>query len=135
MGSIPLLGPMAAPLPTPLSSLSQVPILHKAGAGVVHCASSNFMLKSGVCDVRDLLNEGLKVRRCMLSEGGTQASSETTRPPLCGDWGALATPQPRLAPSCLWAAHSVAPSRLPLPLPPSALQHATRGDRWAWSVF
>lgn len=36
-------------------------VLKSAGAGVVHCASSNFMLKSGVLNLRRMLNEGMKV--------------------------------------------------------------------------
>lgn len=36
-------------------------MLHSTKCGVVHCASSNFMLKSGVLDVRPLLDKGIKV--------------------------------------------------------------------------
>ena len=36
-------------------------VLQTTGCGVVHCASSNFMLKSGVLDVRPLLAQGIKV--------------------------------------------------------------------------
>ncbi|CAM9904642.1 unnamed protein product [Discosporangium mesarthrocarpum] len=36
-------------------------LVASTNAGVVHCASSNFMLSSGVCNVRRMLNEGIKV--------------------------------------------------------------------------
>ena len=36
-------------------------LLRAMGCGMVHCPSSNFMLKSGVMDVRSALNEGSKV--------------------------------------------------------------------------
>jgi len=36
-------------------------LLRRTGTGVVHCPSSNFMLGSGVLDVRGLVNEGIKV--------------------------------------------------------------------------
>lgn len=36
-------------------------VLHRTKCGVVHCASSNFMLKSGVLDVRPMLAKGVKV--------------------------------------------------------------------------
>ena len=36
-------------------------MLHSTKCGVVHCASSNFMLKSGVLNVRPLLDKGIKV--------------------------------------------------------------------------
>ena len=39
----------------------EVALLRETEAGVVHCPSSNFMLKSGVCDVRRLLLKGVKV--------------------------------------------------------------------------
>ncbi len=35
--------------------------LAAARSGVVHCPASNFMLKSGICDVRRFLDHGLKV--------------------------------------------------------------------------
>lgn len=37
-------------------------LIRGAGAAIAHCANSNYSLDSGVCDVRLLLNEGLKVR-------------------------------------------------------------------------
>jgi len=36
-------------------------LLQRTGTGVVHCPSSNFMLGSGVLDVRGMINEGIKV--------------------------------------------------------------------------
>ncbi|KAJ3333148.1 hypothetical protein HDU76_011065 [Blyttiomyces sp. JEL0837] len=36
-------------------------LMLKSGAGVSHCPCSNFSLESGVCNVRRLLNEGVKV--------------------------------------------------------------------------
>jgi cytosine/adenosine deaminase-related metal-dependent hydrolase len=36
-------------------------VLARTGASAVHCASSNFMLSSGVMDVRSFLDEGIKV--------------------------------------------------------------------------
>eukprot|EP00599_Poterioochromonas_sp_BG-1_P014386 CAMPEP_0173162778 /NCGR_PEP_ID=MMETSP1105-20130129/19519_1 /TAXON_ID=2985 /ORGANISM="Ochromonas sp., Strain BG-1" /LENGTH=617 /DNA_ID=CAMNT_0014082691 /DNA_START=170 /DNA_END=2023 /DNA_ORIENTATION=+ len=43
------------------SSKEEREILRKTGASAVHCASSNFMLSSGVMDVRQFLEEGIKV--------------------------------------------------------------------------
>lgn len=43
------------------SSKEERDILRKSGSSVVHCASSNFMLHSGVMDVRLFLSEGVKV--------------------------------------------------------------------------
>ncbi|OBZ89291.1 Guanine deaminase [Choanephora cucurbitarum] len=39
----------------------EVDLLAARQAGVSHCANSNFSLHSGVCDVRRLLNKGIKV--------------------------------------------------------------------------
>lgn len=39
----------------------ELAVLKRTGASVVHCASSNFMLSSGVMDVREFLEEGIKV--------------------------------------------------------------------------
>jgi guanine deaminase len=36
-------------------------LLRCAGSSVIHCPSSNFMLNSGVCNVRQYLDEGIKV--------------------------------------------------------------------------
>lgn len=36
--------------------------LAQSGCGVVHCASSNFMLGSGVMDVRKFIEEGIQVK-------------------------------------------------------------------------
>ncbi|KZC07509.1 Guanine deaminase, partial [Dufourea novaeangliae] len=40
---------------------SEISLLKKQGAAVIHCASSNTCLKSGLCDVRRLKNEGIKI--------------------------------------------------------------------------
>ncbi|CAG8759618.1 14586_t:CDS:1, partial [Acaulospora morrowiae] len=36
-------------------------LIRKRGVGISHCPNSNFSLCSGVCNVRQLLNEGIKV--------------------------------------------------------------------------
>jgi cytosine/adenosine deaminase-related metal-dependent hydrolase len=43
------------------SSAEERAMLQRTGASVVHCASSNFMLSSGVMDVRGFLQDGVKV--------------------------------------------------------------------------
>lgn len=43
------------------STAEERAVLARASASVVHCASSNFMLSSGVMDVRLFLEEGIKV--------------------------------------------------------------------------
>lgn len=49
-------------------------VLKNTGCGVVHCPSSNFMLKSGVMDVRTALNEGIKVALGSDIAGGYSSS-------------------------------------------------------------
>lgn len=49
-------------------------LMKNTGAGVVHCPSSNFMLKSGVLDVRRLLVEGVKVGLGSDIAGGCSSS-------------------------------------------------------------
>ena len=44
------------------------------GAGVVHCPNSNFALRSGVCDVRALLDKGIRVGLGTDVGGGTNPS-------------------------------------------------------------
>jgi guanine deaminase len=41
---------------------SERELLQCAGSSVIHCPSSNFSLNSGVCNVRQYLDEGIKVR-------------------------------------------------------------------------
>ena len=43
------------------SSIEEMSILAQTGCSAVHCASSNFMLSSGVMDVRMFLNNNIKV--------------------------------------------------------------------------
>ncbi|RUS26083.1 guanine deaminase [Jimgerdemannia flammicorona] len=42
-------------------SSEEIAILRDRGTGISHCPNSNFALQSGVCDVRRLLNAGVKV--------------------------------------------------------------------------
>lgn len=35
--------------------------LRERGVGIAHCPNSNISIRSGLCDVRRLLNHGLKV--------------------------------------------------------------------------
>eukprot|EP01036_Dinobryon_divergens_P023316 gene23316-31647_t len=49
-------------------------LMKSLGVGAVHCASSNFMLSSGVMDVRGFLDEGLKVAIGTDVAGGYSAS-------------------------------------------------------------
>lgn len=49
-------------------------LLHRTGCGVVHCASSNFNLMSGVMDCRLFLSEGIKVGLGTDVAGGHSAS-------------------------------------------------------------
>eukprot|EP00617_Octactis_speculum_P022942 CAMPEP_0185767222 /NCGR_PEP_ID=MMETSP1174-20130828/41832_1 /TAXON_ID=35687 /ORGANISM="Dictyocha speculum, Strain CCMP1381" /LENGTH=353 /DNA_ID=CAMNT_0028451299 /DNA_START=60 /DNA_END=1121 /DNA_ORIENTATION=+ len=49
-------------------------LMLRTKAGVVHCPNSNFMLKSGVCNVRQLLNEGIKVGLGTDIAGGCSSS-------------------------------------------------------------
>lgn len=58
-----------APLPSAEQSL-----LRETGCGVVHCASSNFMLQSGVLNVRPLLARGINVALGTDLAGGTSPS-------------------------------------------------------------
>lgn len=43
------------------STEEEMEVLKRSGASAVHCASSNFMLSSGVMDVRVFLDKGIKV--------------------------------------------------------------------------
>ncbi len=49
-------------------------LFHLKGTGVIHCASSNFMLESGIMDARVYVNEGLKVALGTDVAGGYSAS-------------------------------------------------------------
>ncbi|XP_031834938.1 guanine deaminase isoform X2 [Nomia melanderi] len=40
---------------------TEIALLKKRGTSIIHCASSNTCLKSGLCDVQRLKNEGIKV--------------------------------------------------------------------------
>ena len=49
-------------------------VLKETGTGVIHCASSNFMLESGIMDARVYVGEGLKVALGTDVAGGYSAS-------------------------------------------------------------
>ena len=52
----------------------EVALLAQRGSAVVHCPNSNFALKSGVCDVRNMLNRGVRVALGTDVGGGTSPS-------------------------------------------------------------
>ncbi|KAL1922669.1 uncharacterized protein VTP21DRAFT_10208 [Calcarisporiella thermophila] len=52
----------------------EIQLMRETGAAVAHCPNSNFALQSGVCDVRRLLNEGIKVGLGTDIAGGSNAS-------------------------------------------------------------
>lgn len=39
----------------------EIELFRQTGASIAHCPASNTMLSSGLCDVRRLLNAGIKV--------------------------------------------------------------------------
>lgn len=43
------------------SSEEEIQVIKRTGCGVVHCANSNFMLSSGIMDVRRFISEGIPV--------------------------------------------------------------------------
>ncbi|XP_066943920.1 uncharacterized protein [Macrobrachium rosenbergii] len=52
----------------------EIYILRERGVGVAHCPNSNISVRSGLCDIRRLLNHGLKVGLGTDCSGGYSAS-------------------------------------------------------------
>ncbi|KAK7086412.1 hypothetical protein SK128_028165 [Halocaridina rubra] len=52
----------------------EIYILHERGVGVSHCPNSNISIRSGLCDVRRLMNHGLKVGLGTDCSGGYSSS-------------------------------------------------------------
>uniref|UniRef100_A0A1A9Z0R6 Amidohydrolase-related domain-containing protein n=1 Tax=Glossina pallidipes TaxID=7398 RepID=A0A1A9Z0R6_GLOPL len=52
----------------------EIGLLEKRGTSIAHCPASNTMLRSGVCDVKLLINKGIKVGLGTDVSGGNSPS-------------------------------------------------------------